>query len=582
MDCRYIVLVDTMEARGDGAGLRRHACALRTMGLAPCLTTDFCSVFASADTPVLAIPGGVAIGHVFCRDNTPAPPKLRALASPQQAADYLLRQCWGNYVLVQIRNDPFPRIEVLRDPSGGVPCIHAIASGQGFITSDVCLATALGLHRREIDWEFMPQALAYPQAKTTRTALVGVRELLPGCSLLVEGNDATIREEWSPWTFVARERRHRTPEEAAAEVRSSVTQVVRTWAETDRSVLLELSGGLDSSIVASCLRRTSARVTCYNLVTPVPGADERRYAKLMADVLGVELRSETLRVEDARVSFAVPQSAVTPRVAALQYAVDGAMGRAADTCGATSFFSGGGGDTVFCYLRSAAPAADAFRERGIQGGLSATHDLSVLHQCTFWKAARLTLRKLTRRDAVDFKADRTFLDPACAIDPPPRHPWLNAPDNALAGDALRIIDLAGTQVFREVIPRAGKRPMRLPLLSQPVMEACLKAPAWMWIAGGRNRAIARMAFADALPRDVLHRRSKGSFTNYVGLVFRQHRHQIRDFLLQGHLRERGFLDTGALEQCLATDVPLHDATFMRILSLCAAENWVRNQPGSLI
>jgi len=578
MDDRYIVLVHPLGAGDDGAALRRHACALSAMGLAPRLETALCDVFVSPETPVLAIPGGIAIGHVFYRDGTPATATPPALASPEQVVNYLLAHCWGNYVLVQARTTPVPRLEVLRDPSGGLPCIHAITSGHGFITSDIALATRLGVHRRGIDWDFMPQALAYPQAKTTRTGLVGIRELLPGCSLLVEGNAATVRQDWSPWTFVAKERRHRTPEEAASEVRSSVFHAVSAWAEADKSILLELSGGLDSSIVASCLRRTSAQVTCYNLATPVPGADERRYASLMADVLGVGLRSETLRSEDARFSFPIPESAVNPRVAALQYAVDCAMDRAADAHGAASFFSGGGGDTVFCYLRSAAPAADAFWERGIKRGVSAVHDLSTLHQCTFWKASRLTLRKLLRRDTMSFKADRTFLDPARPVDPPPPHPWLNPPPNALVGDRERIIDLAGTQVFREVIPRAGKRPMRLPLLSQPVVEACLKVPAWMWIAGGRNRAIARAAFADALPRDILHRTSKGSFTNYVGIAFRHNRRQIRDFLLQGHLREHGLLDIRTLERCLAEDAALLDATFMRILSLCAAENWVRNQP----
>src|SRR3546814_819210 len=136
----------------------------------------------------------------------------------------------------------------------------------------------------------------------------------------------------------------------------------------------------------------------------------------MARLLGVALQTEKLGFEDARFSFALPPDSVSPRVATLQHVVDLAMTRAAIAHGATSFVSGGGGDTVFCYLRTAAPAADAFRERGIAAGLSSIHDLSTLHQCTFWKAGRLTLKKLLQREKMGFKADTTFLDPLMSVD----------------------------------------------------------------------------------------------------------------------------------------------------------------------
>ena len=579
MGYRYIVLTDTNISGNKRAALDKHDSALRAMGLQPCLTADFARVFISPETPVLAVPGGLAIGHLFFRDGTPANPgALPTLSSPEQFAKFLLAQCWGDYLLIQLRDSPTQRLEILREPSGGVACVYALRCGRGFITSDISLATGLGVHQRQIDWDFIPQALAYPHAKTTETGLVGVRELLPGCSLLVEDETATVREDWSPWTFVAGTQRHHDAREATAGIRTTVASVVKAWAETDKSVLLELSGGLDSSIVASCLQGTKARVTCYNLVTPVPGADERRYASLMADQLGVELKTEKLCVADGRFSFVLPPSSVAPRVATLQYMVDLAMDRAASANDTSSFFSGGGGDTVFCYLRSAAPAADALSERGIAAGVSAIHDLSTLHQCTFWRAGRLTLRKLLQSENMRFKADSTFLDPSMSVDPPP-HPWLTAPANALVGDRERIIDLAGTQVFRDITLRGTKRPLRLPLLSQPVMEACLKVPTWMWIAGGENRAIARAAFADVLPRDILERKSKGSFTNCVGAVYRKNSPQIRDFLLQGHLREHRLLDIGALERCFDADAPPRDTSFMRIFSLCATENWVRNQSG---
>jgi asparagine synthase (glutamine-hydrolysing) len=117
----------------------------------------------------------------------------------------------------------------------------------------------------------------------------------------------------------------------------------------------------------------------------------------------------------------------------------------------------------------------------------------------------------------------------------------------------------------------------MPLLSQPVMEACLAAPCWMWISGGRNRAVARDAFADLLPLDVLSRRSKGTFMSYLGAVYQKNKEQMRDFLLTGHLQAHGLLDADAVQSRIESRLPPRDESFTRIFELCMTENWVRHQ-----
>ena len=125
--------------------------------------------------------------------------------------------------------------------------------------------------------------------------------------------------------------------------------------------------------------------------------------------------------------------------------------------------------------------------------------------------------------------------------------------------------------------RGALRDLRMPLLSQPVVEACLSVPAWMWIAGGRNRSVARLAFSDALPREVLDRRSKGDFSQYLGAVWQRQKYRMRDFLMGGELYARGLLDQGPLEEFFLRRLPSRDQSFMRIFELCTIENWVRHQ-----
>jgi|LNAP01.1.fsa_nt_gb asparagine synthase (glutamine-hydrolysing) len=577
MGYHYIALVQTAPLDSAPRMSEAQSAFLRARGLRPCTTNSPFTLFVSSETPVFTVPCGVVLGHLFCKDGTPAKPDaMPALASAEQFASHLLTRYWGEYLLIQSTTEPAPRLDVLREPSGGVSCLYSLQSGTGFITSDISLAIGLGLYRRQIDWDFITQALAHPHVKTARTGLTGIRELLPGCSLILSSACATVRQNWSPWTFVASPRRHHDPHEAAAEIRTTVTSAIKAWAETDKAILMELSGGLDSSIVATCLHSTDSRVTYCTFVTPVPGADERQYARQVTDALGVALHAEELGFENARFDFIPATSTATPRLGILQHVSQEVMAGAAQTHRAASFFSGGGGDSVFCFLRNAAPAADAFQEKGPSAGFATIQNLSVLHQCTHWKAGRLTLKKLLHGAKPPYAANRSFLSSALTIVSPEPHPWLAAPRGALSGDRERIADLAGTQVFRDSAPRGFTHRLRLPLLSQPVMEACLKVPSWMWITGGQDRAIARAAFADQLPQGVLERRSKGTFMNYLGAIYQRERLRMREYLLTGHLQEHHLLDVSALEEFFDA-IPPRDTAFTRVFDLCMIESWLRHQ-----
>lgn len=577
---RYLAIFGPVPGTDENASGARSA-ELRDIGLRHVSIAPGIALHVGEVTRTLGIPaGGILLGHVFSHDGSPLrqASQLPAFTEAGQVREYLLDQCWGPYLLLQ--PDPRGGLTVLREPSpsGDVACFYRLQAGQGFITSDISLAECAGVYRRSIDWDAIVHRLAFPQIKTARTALAGLQELLPGCALHVRDRRHTVQQVWSPWRFVARDARHHTPEQAAADIRRAVVTATQALARVDRSVLLELSGGLDSSIVSASLRGAVADVTCTSLVTTVPGADERQYAAQIADLLGVPLHTETLQLEAARFAFAPHPQCVMPRVGVLQHAVDEVMLAAAARHGANGFFSGGGGDTIFCALDTAAPAADAVRERGVIRGLSAVQDLAALHQCTFWKAGRLTLRKLRRPPAMVRPADRSFLAADMPAMQPNAHPWSDAPPDALPGDVERIRGLATCQAYRDSLARGALRPVRMPLLSQPVVEACLRVPTWMWIAGGVNRAVARAAFADVLPAEILHRRSKGTFMSYLGAVYQRNRPAMRDFLLQGRLQQRGLLDVQALHAFMGDGIPEGGHAFTRVFDLCMVENWVSHQP----
>ncbi|KZC36747.1 MULTISPECIES: asparagine synthase-related protein [Rhodanobacter] len=577
MNCRYIILL--------GGRLNRNAdympqldTLLRAAGMTCKLESASVRVFASTDAPTLAIPGhGLLIGQVFTKDGQPISQPLDIDGSARELASHLLQDTWGNYLAIFCDRDNIPAITLLRDPSGAVPCVYSLADGEGFITSDIGLAVDLGLYRREVNWQAIAHGLTFPYLKTTRTALQRVSELLPGGVLTYLGRDVSVRSAWSPWRFVERGVRHEDPRVAAEDVRVAVSSAAKALAAGGNRFLVELSGGLDSSIVATCLRHASLRATFCTLVMPVAGTDERPYARLVTEALGQELFSVEVGFDNVHLEFPVPRSSVLPAIGMLQRVINEAWEAAGNRYGVEDFFSGAGGDTVFCYLRTAAPAADAFRERGVMAGITAIADLAALHRCTVFKAGRLTLKKVLRRPRATWKEDHTLLNPACAATTSEHHPWMDAPPGALPGDHEKIHDLIGNQLFRDAGPRSPERSMHFPLLSQPVMEACLKVPTWMWIADGQNRAIARQAFADRLPQAILDRRSKGSYTGHMAGVYTRNKLKIREFLEEGQLCTHGLLDRPALANFFAKDLASRDLSFLRIFDLCTAENWTRQQ-----
>lgn len=579
MGCRYILLLGepAAESRRESSVIPEQ---LRAMGMQERHSCAGAVLYASAGTPTLRVPGGgIVIGHLFRPDGMPLHEQSAALASldANDAGRWLARNCWGEYLLVQPDRDDGPGPCITRDPSGGVGCVHSIPGATGFATSDISIAERLGLFERRVDRDFITHFLAYPYVKSARTGLSGIRELLPGCTLHVHGGDAMTSRTWCPWEFVDPARRQRDIGEAAVELRNVVERTVTAWAGVDGAALVELSGGLDSSIVATCLKGTSARIHCVTLLPALPGADERIYARPVAETLGSELSCERLDVDSAKFDAPVPPWCMTPGIAPLQHAVDGIMEGVAVREGFNSLYSGGGGDAVFGFLGGAAPAADAFRERGVRAGIRTASQLSELHQCTFWLAARLALRKLAKSDGPYRPADGSLLDPSAVPDAPEPHPWWESPATALPGDLERIEGLAGTQLFRDAVPRAMQRWLRMPLLSQPVMEACLSIPSWMWMDGGRNRAVARLAFSDLLPSIVLHRRSKGNFSQYNGAVYRRNKQAMQAFLMDGELRSMNLLDTDALQSFFGRPLGPRDQSYMRIVDLCRAENWIRHQ-----
>ena len=159
----------------------------------------------------------------------------------------------------------------------------------------------------------------------------------------------------------------------------------------------------------------------------------------------------------------------------------------------------------------------------------------------------------------------------------PGHPWLLAPKGAETGTAAHIALIVAAQAWAEASDLPGLVRRASPLASQPVVEACLRIPSWWWFDDGRNRVIAREAYADRLPADIVQRRSKGSPDGYIAALYAANRATIRAMLLDGRLRGAGLLDAPQLERALDESALVRGTDYHRIMRVADVEAWIASR-----
>jgi asparagine synthase (glutamine-hydrolysing) len=150
------------------------------------------------------------------------------------------------------------------------------------------------------------------------------------------------------------------------------------------------------------------------------------------------------------------------------------------------------------------------------------------------------------------------------------------PKGALPGKAAHIVKLVRIQGTIDGFSRHDTPAQINPLLSQPIVEACLKIPTWEWVRGGRDRSVARRAFARDLPTAVIQRRSKGGPDSFAFDIIDQNRRLLSERLVNGELRRFKLIDPVAIHAALDPDRPIDPMQYLRLSGLAEAEAWVRH------
>ena len=384
------------------------------------------------------------------------------------------------------------RLVLARDFAGARP-LHFHASSSLFAFASM----PAGLHAlpeipRAPDLDFAARTVEAGNAPPSGSWYVGIERVRPGHLLTVSGGEAAQRRWWHPAAATLRLRR---PQDYAEALRSRLDEAVRARLRGESRVAAHLSGGLDSSAVATSAAHLLAQgghVTAFTAL-PRPGYCASRSPPLLDEgplaaataALWPNLEHVVLpaagplaldRLDEDTELFGQP----LPNLCNLPWAT--AIADAARARGLKVLLTGQYGNFAFSY-DGMFLLADLLR-RGRFASLAG-------HMAALWRGGFVRPRSLAGAML------RPLLGPRDR--PPVRERDLR----------LRVFDLTDVgNLTKGELARSGLD-CRDPTADRRLVEFCLSVPPEEFVRGGIPRSLARRALAGRVPEFVLAEPRKG-------------------------------------------------------------------------
>ncbi len=437
-----------------------------------------------------------------------------------------------------------------------------------------------------INWSYLATDIATLVPERRETGISEIERVIHGeCFNLRDGTWQRTMH-WNPLQFASE--RHRWRErDALILLQETTQQCVDAWSSCYDGIVALLSGGLDSSIVVNLLKRSPSkpRVLCINYSNSYDRlSDERSYAKLSAELSGYPLLELTQEGSFSLEGLLTLPRLISPCMSFFQLGEAKRQCAIAGAHAAGAYFLGHGGDQVFFQGAADYMVADYLHSRSLDfRGLEIALGSARIRRTTVWKTliqglldskAKDPLRPLMRlyefsplltREVVDEVKSRRMFIPH----------WFELPCGAPPGKCWQVVSLSMNESLHDLTADELAPEIVHPLLSQPIQELCLRIPTELLALRGVDRGLARQAFRQFLPPEVVRRQSKGTIPGLMKAIWLENLEFVREFLLGGLLIKERLVDAERLERTLRADFSESFACANNVFSLTGAEAWVR-------
>lgn len=536
---------------------------------------------------------GTAIGIVHERGQENAGPlgsvsPALARRTEATAGDALLKEAWGQYVAIW-RDPTTNQTTVLRDPSGAVSCLMTEARGIRLLFSYVEDVVGFEGIALSIDWNQLRAFLHHNYFTTRQTGLNEITELMPGERMVWTPAGATYSWAWDA-VAIAAQPDMRSLEELRAGVRETVVACTTASAKSYRKIVLQLSGGLDSSILLALLKRAGgAEVIALHTVNTGYEGYERELALLAAEHAGARLIERSLdpQASDLRTILEGPLLA-RPARQVIGIQANRMIASVCDEIGAEAVMAGHGGDTFFLQRGLAGyMTSDWMRTRGVGAGfLRVAYDQATLEQRSVWSVLGEAARSFTSDQKwspyvfsdAETAETSTLLAPFEESGLPEaywKHPWIEPATRLPPGKREQLVSFIGLYNYFVLYGYGVALDAINPYQAQPIAELSLRIPTYQFVRGGHDRALQRSVFADLIPERIVRRTGKGLINHQLLVAVARNADFLRALVLDGEIVKQAWIDQRAAEHLFSKDQLVRGDGLMTALGLIAAEAWLQ-------
>ena len=469
------------------------------------------------------------------------------------------------------------RLVLARDRVGIRPLFHTRVAGRLLFASEVKALFTLPEVPRRLDVAALASTFSYWSVLPPGSVFEGVHSLPPGHLMTVDAQGMQIKRYWD-WPFGNDAPPAWSDEKWADELRALLVDAVRLQLRADVPVGAYLSGGLDSSIITTIVRRqTETPLRTFSLTFEDAEFDERVHQQALVESLGTEHSSIQAGKTSIASAFA---RMVWHAEAPVIRTAPAPMMMLADSVRAAGYkvvLTGEGADEAFggydlfkeAAIRRFVARAPASRWRGAllgrlypylehspAAGRAMTQAFfgSNPEQSTAPWFAHMLRTSTTRRVLPFFREDwRTAMqafDPHAALAallPPDFAKWPPLQrDQYVEAHTLMSGYLLSSQGDRMAM--AASVEARYPFLDHRVLEFSCRMPARLKLCGLHEKVLLKRAFASQLPTSI-RRRTKQPYRAPDSASFfidGRLRDETAELLERRSLDDTGLFDPGAV------------------------------------
>jgi asparagine synthase (glutamine-hydrolysing) len=424
------------------------------------------------------------------------------------------------------------RLTLARDRCGIKPLYYASLPDGGLVfASELSAVLAHGGVDRALGAEGLASYFFSDYVHPPHAIVGAVKKLPPGHTVAwQDGRLEAPRPFWRLQPDAAPAPPPESDDVRAGRLWRAIEASVEAQLVSDVPVGIFLSGGIDSSTVAAAAARTSRkRMTAFAIGFEDPTFDESAYARMVADKLGVELVTETLRAENLLEIADAALDLLDEPLADPSFLPTFLLSRLAARH-VKVVLGGDGGDELWAgyptYKAHRMAAIYAAVPRAVRSRLvlPAVGALPVAdrYQSLEWKLRRFTERWDDERVArhlrwmsnVDLPELAAAIPAARGLTPatlaagrelPASSDWLNGIlaldfQTYLPGSVLTKVDRAAMAHGLEVRP---------PLLGNAMVDLAFGLPSRDKLRGNTSKFLLKRAVRGQIPDEVIDRRKKG-------------------------------------------------------------------------